>query len=324
MCKTIKNNSPIYIYCQYLYHSLICYGFRVKNQEIEWLLSEKYQGVESDAFLADCVKLAAGVPLAYLIGHVPFLDCTIYLDSHPLIPRPETEYWVELVITEIKKEISLVFASVARQSTTDKKGNVDCHVIPLRSAPRKDAHDANSNLRDSIPKILDLCSGSGAIGVAVAKALPSAHVTFAELDNAHLPTIEKNILSNLSVNRKVGPEQYSVLTSNLFEGLERDLRFDYILTNPPYIDVEANTVDANVTEHEPHLALFGGVAGMELIARIINEAPLYLNPNGQLWIEHEPAQVAVITTLAQEHGFSVITHPDQYGVPRFSVLTMAQ
>ncbi len=277
----------------------------MKNQETAWLLKEKYQGVESDAFHADCVRLEAGVPLAFIIGSIPFLDCTIYLDSHPLIPRPETEYWVEQAITAIKSQSSRRDLELA-----DGRGLAS-------SLP-------NSNLRGLTPKILDLCAGSGAIGVAVAKAIPEATVTFAELDPAHLPTIEKNLQSNLSVNRKVRPEQYSVLVSNLFDELKRDVRFDYILTNPPYIDASANTVDDNVAEHEPHLALFGGDSGMELIARIIIDAPQHLTPTGQLWIEHEPAQVDAITSLAHTSGFTIITHPDQYGVPRFSVLTMAQ
>lgn len=267
----------------------------MKNQEIAWLLKEKYQGVENEAFQDDCVRLEDGVPLAYLIGSIPFLDCTIHLDSHPLIPRPETEYWVEQAINTIKSASS-----------------------------RRDLELGDGRGLASPLKVLDLCAGSGAIGVAVAKAIPEATVTFTEIDPAHLPTIEKNILSNLSVNRKVIPEQYSVLVSNLFDDLKRDMCFDYILTNPPYIDASANTVDDNVAEHEPHLALFGGDSGMEIIARIIIDAPQYLTPTGQLWIEHEPAQVDAITSLAHTNGFTIITHPDQYGVPRFSVLTMAQ
>ena len=251
----------------------------MKNQETAWLLKEKYQGVESEAFYADCAQLEAGVPLGYLIGHVPFLDCTIYLDSHPLIPRPETEYWVEKAIDTIKT-----------------------------SSTRQDL-------------VLDLCAGSGAVGVAVAKAISDAQVTFVELDPSHLPTIEKNFTKNTIV---YDSEKYQVLASDLFAALLNGERFDYILTNPPYIDVAANTVDKNVVEHEPHLALFGGEAGMELIYKIISQAPQYLASSGQLWIEHEPAQVEAITTLAHTNDFTIITHLDQYQVPRFSVLTMAQ
>lgn len=247
------------------------------NQEQTWLLREKYAGVESEAFHADCAQLAAGVPLGYLIGHVPFLDCTIYLDSHPLIPRPETEYWVEQAISEIQK--------------TD---------MPH-------------------PKVLDLCSGSGAIGVAVAKAIPTASVTFAEIDPSHLSTIEKNITVNVPTDPIT-----KIIESDLFSAITPSSKFDFIFTNPPYIDAAANTVDTNVEENEPHLALFGGIAGMEIISRIIEAAFEYLNPGGQLWIEHEPAQVAAILELGVQNGFAVVTHPDQYGVPRFSILSVAQ
>ena len=279
-----------------LFWFIVCYGLGVKNQEIAWLLREKYSGVESGAFIADCARLAAGEPLAYLIGHAPFLDCTIYLDSHPLVPRPETEYWVEKAVATIK-------SSSTRLNLVLEEGR---------------------GLTSSL-HILDLCAGSGAVGVAVAKKIPEAHVTFAELDPTHLPTIEKNLVSNVAINRYIKLEDVSqFMASDLFSNLNSNVKFDFILTNPPYIDAAANTVDQNVTKHEPHLALFGGADGMEIIARIISEAPLYLTPAGQLWIEHEPAQVEAITQLAVENKFSVITHPDQYGVPRFSVLTMAQ
>ena len=72
------------------------------SQDIEWLLKEKYLGQESDAFFADVKRMVLGEPLGYLIGHVPFLDTTIYLDSKPLIPRPETEFWTQKVIAEMK------------------------------------------------------------------------------------------------------------------------------------------------------------------------------------------------------------------------------
>jgi release factor glutamine methyltransferase len=180
--------------------------------------------------------------------------------------------------------------------------------------------------------VLDLCAGSGAIGVAVAKAIPDSVVTFAELDPKHLPTIEKNITLNLTqpdsnhtINRMIRLGGQTILSGDLFENISPTTQFDFILTNPPYIDAKANTVELNVTEHEPHLALFGGAKGMEIIARIIAESPQFLTSGGQLWIEHEPFQSAVILEQALSTGYStVITHPDQYGVPRFSILSMAQ
>ncbi len=94
----------------------------------------------------------------YEQGFVPFLDCTIYLDSRPLIPRMETEYWVEKVI---------------------RKWSVD-------SGQR-----TGKELR-----VLDLFSGSGCIGVALLKHMPHTAVDFGELEERHIPTIMKNIREN--------------------------------------------------------------------------------------------------------------------------------
>ncbi|MFN3187992.1 MAG: N5-glutamine methyltransferase family protein [Candidatus Paceibacteria bacterium] len=295
-----------------------------RRQEITWLLKEKYDGVESEAFMADCQRLAVGEPLGYVIGYVPFLDCEIWLDSCPLIPRAETEFWVEKAISSIKTR----------------------------------AEGSPSPLSEEEPfalRVLDLCAGSGAIGVAVVKAVPEAHVTFAEIDEAHLPTIQKNLNYNLlpypnrlgygsekystaqkasSItlsNNKPDSEntiiydsilakKFSVVQSDLFEKVEG--RFDFILSNPPYIDAKANTVDDNVEKHEPHLALFGGEAGMEIIEKIINEARAKLAPLGQLWIEHEPFQTNAIAKLGEKARFNVVTHTDQYNIPRYSVLTI--
>lgn len=238
-------------------------------QEASWLLAEKYSGKQTPAFFADLELLQSGTPLAYLIGSVPFLDTTIYLDSHPLIPRPETELWTERAIKEIQKT--------------------------------------------EAARVLDLCAGSGAIGVAVLKAVSEAHVTFGEIEEEHLRTIGKNLAEN-----NVDCTRYRVFRSDLFENI--DGTFDFILTNPPYIDPALDRTEVSVKTHEPHVALYGGVRGMELIEKIITQAPGYLTPNGQLWIEHEPEQSAEIADLADKNGFTAVTHKDQYDTERYSVL----
>ena len=69
----------------------------------QWLLEEKYGGRKTAAFEADRERLAAGEPLAYVIGHQPFLGLTIRLDSRPLIPRPETEWWTEQLLNSLTR-----------------------------------------------------------------------------------------------------------------------------------------------------------------------------------------------------------------------------
>jgi release factor glutamine methyltransferase len=250
----------------------------MENKEIQWLLTEKYQGVKSEAFYTDCKRLILGEPLAYLIGFIPFLDCTIWLDSRPLIPRAETEFWVERTIETLKNGTTL-----------------------------------SLGLDEKSIRVLDLCAGSGCIGIALAKALPTAHISFSEIDASHIPTIEKNLTEN-----GIPPERYAIFQTSLYQNIP-DM-FDVILCNPPYIDKSLNRTDESVAANEPHLALYGGKEGMEIIKQLIAETSIHLKPGGHLWIEHEPEQVVKIAIAAERNGFTSETFKDQYEVDRVSVL----
>jgi len=76
------------------------------TRDEQWLLEEKYHGKESAEYEADKKRLAGGEPLAYVIGWQPFLGLKIYLDSKPLIPRPETEWWTEQLLTHVGHRMS--------------------------------------------------------------------------------------------------------------------------------------------------------------------------------------------------------------------------
>jgi release factor glutamine methyltransferase len=237
------------------------------NQEIKWLLRDKYSGVESTEFQFDINRILGGEPLGYVIGWVPFLNTKIYLDSKPLIPRAETEYWVSQAITEIKA------------------------------------------MKIKEPKILDLCAGSGCIGVAVLKEIPEARVDFVEIDSSHHMTIKKNLEENgLLVS------QSRIFGGDLFENIED--KYDVILSNPPYIDPELSyRVHASVKQYEPQKALYGGDDGMEILRRILSEVPKHLYLNGSLYIEHEPEQAEKIAALLPD----IKSYKDQFGVIRFSI-----
>lgn len=242
-------------------------------EEAAWLLKEKYDGMESPEYFTDLKRLEAGEPLAYVLGFVPFLGTTIYLDSKPLIPRPETEYWVSEALKVIKERVS-------------------------------------GELR-----LLDLCAGSGAIGIALLRHLPDAEVDFAEIDRAHHMTI----LKNLAVNR-INQKRAHVFGGNLFERITET--YDFILTNPPYIDPAlADRVAQSVTEHEPGVALWGGEQGLAIIGDIIRDAKAHLNPGGIIFIEHEPEQEDAIHDSARLHKYRAFeTILDQYGVARLTAL----
>jgi HemK-like putative methylase len=201
---------------------------------------------------------------------MPFLHTRIHLDSHPLIPRSETEYWLEKILPRI----------------TEK----------------------------DTPKVLDLCAGSGCIGVAVLMEAKEASVDFAEIDENHHSTILKNIHAH-----NIDPSRIHIYGGDLFEHTTK--LYDFILTNPPYIDPELDRTQQSVKGFEPHLALYGGQGGMELIARIIQEAPKHLTEEGVLVIEHEPEQTEAIAVLGTANDFHTETYPDQYSIPRYTILT---
>ncbi len=254
------------------------------DRDQEWLLKEKYNGEKSPAFFADCKRLALGEPLGYLIGHVPFLDTTIHLDSRPLIPRPETEFWTEKAIAEITDY----------QTATDGLGLTEPEPV----------------------KVIDMCAGSGCVGVAVLRHTQNTYVAFSEIEKNHLDTITKNVIEN-----ELPLQRCDIKQSSLFS-VFKDEQFHFILANPPYIDPALHRVADSVTDFEPHLALFGGHNGMEIIVQLIVESKYHLLPQGRLWIEHEPEQSKDIAVVANAHGFTCESHTDQYDVERYSILML--
>lgn len=250
------------------------------------LLEEKYAGKTTPAFEADRERLASGEPLAYVIGWQPFLGLKIWLDSKPLIPRPETEWWTEELL-----------AAMSKWSGRPKGGD-----------PRTFAKSGQQF------RFLDLCSGSGAIGCALLKNVPDAQVYFGEIDPAHEKTIRKNIETN-----GLDSSRAEIRIGDLFEPFG-DLTFDVIAANPPYIPV-ARELPASVQEHEPTRALFAGTDGLDLIRRIAVELPRRLNPGGAAWIECDSAHAAAARALFAAQGLKAELRTDQYSAPRLIVVS---
>lgn len=127
-------------------------------------------------------------------------------------------------------------------------------------------------------KILDLCTGSGAIAVSLAKYLPQSEITAIDISNDALKIAKKNAVSNNVEN------QITFISSDLFTNLNEE-KFDIIVSNPPYIKTNViENLDTQV-KNEPHIALDGGRDGLYFYKKIINESYQYLKYKGFLCLE---------------------------------------
>lgn len=132
--------------------------------------------------------------------------------------------------------------------------------------------------KNNAKKILDLCTGSGAIAVSLAKYLPQAEITAIDISNDALKIAKKNAISNNVQN------QITFISSDMFTNLGEE-KFDIIVSNPPYIKTNViKDLDIQV-QNEPYIALDGGKDGLDFYKKIINESYQYLKYNGYLCLE---------------------------------------
>ena len=131
---------------------------------------------------------------------------------------------------------------------------------------------------DQVSSVLDLCCGSGCIGIACAYAFPSALVDLADISSAALDVATRNI------ERHALESRVRALRADVYEGLDGE-RYDLIVSNPPYVSsAEMQGLPAEY-RHEPELGLEAGDDGMDVVARILAGGAEYLSPGGIMVVE---------------------------------------
>lgn len=193
--------------------------------------------------------------------------------------------------------------------------------------PRPETELALDLLRERLPEaptqVADLCAGSGALGAAVLDEIPGARVLAIEVDAEAAALSSENL-------ELAGPGRGRVLQADLTQeipALTAAAPFDAILSNPPYIPPGAVPRDAEVVEHDPHRALFGGGEdGLEVPRAVIAWAGRLLRPGGVLIMEHADVQGAATRALAAGLDcFDLLTTaPDLTGRDRFLIARRSQ
>lgn len=151
-----------------------------------------------------------------------------------------------------------------------------------------------------VRSILDMCTGSGCIALACARAFPHAQVTAADINPHAISLTQKNA-------RALALTNITVIESDLFENLPVQ-RYDCILTNPPYIsENEWSIVEPSVKKWEDARALIAADEGLALIKKIIIESVKRLNSGGSLWVEIGYAQGASVKKMFEDAGFKQVT-----------------
>ena len=162
-------------------------------------------------------------------------------------------------------------------------------------------------------RVLDLCAGSGCIGLAVASQAPQARVVLGEYSDAALKVCRQNIRRN-GLSGRVVPMQ-----ADAREKPERSLgEFQCIVSNPPYIPrADIETLDASVKDYEPHLALDGGEDGLDFYQTISGKWKDALAPGGRLYFEVGIGQADSVLRIMRAQGFGDIQIvKDLHDIPR--------
>lgn len=219
-------------------------------------------------------RRAQGEPMQYIIGHVDFYGMKINVGRGVLIPRPETELLVEETIKILRSRIKHHTSRIT---------------------------------------ILDLCTGSGCIAIAIAKHFPDADVygidkSVTAIQYANLNATENNV------------RNVHFIKGDLFEPVGK-MAFDCIVSNPPYIKTDdIQNLQREIKDYEPVDALNGGEDGLDFYRRIFRNAHKFLKENGIIILEIGHDQAGDMEKIAMNAGFKNVTFIKDYaGIKRILI-----
>ena len=211
-------------------------------------------------------------PVQYIIGHTEFGGLEIKVNEDVLIPRPETE-----LLVEVAADLAYCLQHKVQR-----------------------------------PQVLDLCTGSGCIAIALTKKLPDCKIVASDISEKALALAGENAKLNQA-------EQIEFIKSDLFDNLKG--LFDVVVSNPPYIaELEFSELQEEVLK-EPRVALYGGEDGLLFYRRIFNTAGKFLNDGGYVAVEIGYGQSKSVKDICEGvKGFKIVDiRKDLSGIDRVIV-----
>jgi release factor glutamine methyltransferase len=245
----------------------------------EWLaVAAKLPNDRAQAHLDAMVeRRLAGEPLQYVLGSWSFRGLDLMVDHRVLIPRPETEWVVEVALEEATR-------------------------VGLRRGVHR-ALDA-----ETTAVVADLGTGSGAIALVLAAELTDAEVWATDVSSDALAVAAANIAG-------CGATRVRLAEGSWFDALPGPLAgtLALVVANPPYVAAhELDGLAPEVAQHEPHRALVSGPTGLEAIEELLASAPAWLAPGAAIVLEIAPHQADVVTAIARTAGFDDVRVLDDF------------
>lgn len=258
-------------------------------------------------FFSFLEKRIERVPLSQILGRQEFFGLSFFVNENVLSPRQDTECIIERILEEEKYRKRQDDSMLCRKEK-DVNGEEG----------RRAGIEEGDNL-----SVLDLCTGSGCIGLTLAKNLKCKTMLLLDKSGKALEVAKENyrrifLEQKETIKTVVGDgfeerrKEASVyfLESNLFESLPLFMEehgisgFDLLVSNPPYIKRDViETLDAEVSLHEPVLALDGGKDGLDFYRRIAKEGKHFLLPGARVYVEIGYDQGARVKDIFQKEGF---------------------
>jgi release factor glutamine methyltransferase len=261
------------------------------------LITEPHRRIASDAF-AQILRLLQRrerrEPLAYILGTREFWSLPFAVSPGVLVPRPETEILVEAAL-----------AAWGEMRAASRE-------------PRAETREPAAERCETGPAIVELCTGSGAVAIALARELPTARVIATDLSWRALRVAQAN------AERHGVAERVRFLRGDLWLAVNGQVpagSADLVIANPPYIpSAELDRLMPEV-QWEPRLALDGGPDGLDVVRTIIGTTPDRMRPGGTLLLEIGADQAQAVRDLAAASGRfePVRIRPDLAGRPRVVV-----